>query len=147
MAALTDIPRHLREGATVMFTTWCSVDANPWLALAKDAALELLPQPGDDAQTCGPGPFSMASENVVRGQLQSEGYDTVEMHLSREPVCVGADLVSAVAFQLVLRPAGEIVREAGEAGERLRPELAQRLSAALRPMKRLGALCLIPAHG
>ncbi len=92
MAALTDIPRHLREGATVMFTTWCSVDANPWLALAKDAALELLPQPGDDAQTCGPGPFSMASENVVRGQLQSEGYDTVEMHLSREPVCVGADL-------------------------------------------------------
>ena len=133
VAGLANIRRQLREGATVMFTTWCSVDDNPWLALAKDAALESLPRPGDDAQTCGPGPFSMASERLVRGQLQSAGYDNVEMHLSREPVCVGADLASAVAFQLALGPAGEIVREAGEAGERLRPELEQRLSAALRP--------------
>lgn len=41
------------------------------------------------------------------------------------------DLDEAVAFQLALGPAGEIVREAGALGERTLPELQRALRAML----------------
>lgn len=133
VAALANIRRNLRDGGTAVFTTWRSIQDNPWAALAKDAVLDLLPPPGDDAETCGPGPFSMASETVVRGQLEAAGYRSVELQESRQPLCAGADLASAVEFQLSLGPVGEIVREARDAGERLRPQVEQRLAETLRP--------------
>ena len=39
---------------------WRGIKDNPWLGSAKDVVLRFLPPPGENAQTCGPGPFSMA---------------------------------------------------------------------------------------
>jgi hypothetical protein len=45
---------------------------------------------------------------------------------------IGRDLDEAVQFALELGPAGEIVRLAGEEGERLRPQVLEALRDALR---------------
>jgi hypothetical protein len=37
----------------------------PVFGMPKRVVLEFLPPPGEDAATCGPGPFSMASPDVV----------------------------------------------------------------------------------
>ena len=44
---------------------------------------------------------------------------------------VGSSPDDAVAFQMALGPAGEIVREAGELAERQRPEIEAALKAEL----------------
>ena len=37
--------------------------------LPKQVVLGFLPPPGDDARTCGPGPFSMANQEMVTRQM------------------------------------------------------------------------------
>ena len=131
VAGLANLRESLRDAGVAVFTTWRGVEENPWLGLAKDAALELLPRPGDDARTCGPGPFSMAEESVLRAQLKAAGFRSVVLERSDEPVSLGDDLEQAIAFQLALGPAGEIVREAGELGERYGSRLERRVEELL----------------
>ncbi|HET9764288.1 MAG TPA: class I SAM-dependent methyltransferase, partial [Casimicrobiaceae bacterium] len=61
VAAMRNILSALKPGAQLMFITWRAIAENPWMDVPKKIALEYLPPPGEDAQTCGPGPFSMAS--------------------------------------------------------------------------------------
>ncbi len=60
VAAMRNIRRSLRPGGELMFIVWRTIDDNPWLGLPKQVVLEFLEPPGEDARTCGPGPFSMA---------------------------------------------------------------------------------------
>ena len=45
---------------------WRRREENPWLIAARDVVRRFLPAPGADALTCGPGPFSMADEDMTR---------------------------------------------------------------------------------
>ena len=58
VAGLRNMRKALRPGGKMVHIVWRNRADNPWLSMAKDIVLEFLPQPGDDAQTCGPGPFS-----------------------------------------------------------------------------------------
>ncbi len=104
---------------------------NPWLSVAKDVVLKFLPPPGEDAQTCGPGPFSMANEEMVRGMMRAAGYEEIEFRRVDAQVLVGNDVQDAIDFQLALGPAGEVFREAGEEGENKRAEIEAALSEAI----------------
>lgn len=131
VAAMRNVRSALKPGGRLVFITWRTIDDNPWLGVPKKVALGFLPPPGDDAATCGPGPFSMANPDVVTAQLKAAGF--VDVHFTRTdgPVMVGRDVEQAMAFQLALGPAGEIVREAGAEAERRKSEIEAALRAEL----------------
>ena len=133
VAALRNVRAALVPGGELMFIVWRTLADNPWMGIPKDTVLRFLPPPGDDAQTCGPGPFSMASPDVVRGQLRAAGFESVEMTRNDGPVMVGRDVEQAMQFQLALGPAGEIYREAGAAAEARKGEIEDALRAAIAP--------------
>ena len=131
VAAMRNLRTALKPGATLMFIVWRTLADNAWLRVPKEVALGHLPPPGDDAQTCGPGPFSMASPEVVTAQLKAAGFVDARFERLDGPVRVGSSVDEAVAFQLAIGPAGEIVREAGAFAEARRGEIVQALKDAL----------------
>ena len=62
VAAMRNMRRALKPGGRFTHIVWRRIDDNPWLGAAKEVALRHLPRPGEDARTCGPGPFSMADQ-------------------------------------------------------------------------------------
>jgi hypothetical protein len=78
---------------------WRERADNPWLSMAKDVVLLfLLPPPGDEAQTCGPGPFSMSDAVVARAMMKSAGYEQIELRRVDAPVLVGKDVKDAISL-------------------------------------------------
>ena len=71
--ALRNANRALKPGGKVCLIVWRTLADNPCWGAAKEIALRHLPPPGDSASTCGPGPFSMASEETDRAMLQAAG--------------------------------------------------------------------------
>jgi hypothetical protein len=74
------------------------------VAFAPHVVLRYLPPPGENAQTCGPGPFSMADTGVVTKQLEIAGYKDIKFEQVDAKVFVGKDLDDAVGFQLAIGP-------------------------------------------
>lgn len=135
VAGLRNMRKALRPGGRMVHIVWRDRADNPWLSMAKDVVLRYLPQPGEDAQTCGPGPFSMANESMVRGMMASAGYEDIEFRRVDAPVLVGQNVEDAIAFQLALGPAGEVFREAGEEAEAKRQEIEVALAEAIHQQK------------
>ncbi|MDR5866147.1 class I SAM-dependent methyltransferase [Halomonas koreensis] len=140
--AMRNIFRALKPGGELMFIVWRDIEANPWLGLPKQVVLDFLPPPGEEARTCGPGPFSMANPEVVRQQLESAGFEDIGFDRNDGPVEVGRSVEEAMRFQLALGPAGEVFREAGELAERQRPEIEAALREALAPFERDGRIVM-----
>jgi len=135
VAGLRNMRKALRPGGRMVHIVWRDRADNPWLSMAKDVVLRFLPPPGPEALTCGPGPFSMSNETVVRAMMTSAGYDEIEFRRVDAPVLVGKDVKDAIAFQLAIGPAGEVFREAGAAAERKREEIEAALGEAIMRQK------------
>jgi len=133
VAAMRNIRTALRPGGELKFIVWRTIDDNPWLGMGKQIVLQYLDPPGDDARTCGPGPFSMSNPEQVSKQLEIAGFEDMEFERNDGPVTVGESVRNAVNFQLALGPAGEIVREAGEQAEQQRDRIEAALSEAFEP--------------
>ncbi|MCG2582267.1 MAG: class I SAM-dependent methyltransferase [Marinobacter sp.] len=129
--AMKNIRRALRPEGELIFIVWRSSDFNPWLGMAKEVVLRYLPEPGEGARSCGPGPFSMASTEVVSKQLEIAGFRDINFEQLDGPVTVGNSVQDAINFQLAIGPAGEVFREAGELAEQQRPEIEEALREAL----------------
>jgi SAM-dependent methyltransferase len=136
VAGLRNMRASLKPGGTMTMIVWRGIGDNPWLGSAKQVVLEYLPPPGGNAQTCGPGPFSMADPGVVTKQLEIAGYNDVRFEQIDAQVFVGKDVDDAVAFQLAIGPAGEVYREAGKLGEQRHDEIAQALKTELTKYQR-----------
>jgi ubiquinone/menaquinone biosynthesis C-methylase UbiE len=135
VAGLRNMRRALRPGGRMVHIVWRNRADNPWLSMAKDVVLRFLPEPGADALTCGPGPFSMSNEETVRGMMKAAGYEQVELKRVDAPVLVGKDVEDAMAFQLAIGPAGEVFREAGAEAERKRDQIEAALAEAINAQK------------
>ena len=137
VAGLRNMRRALRPDGTMTMIVWRTRGDNPWLTLSKEVVLRYLPPVKEQAATCGPGPFSMADTEVVTKQLQIAGYTDVKFERVDADVMVGRDIDEAVAFQLAIGPAGEVVREAGAEAKRRHHEmvagLTEELSQFVRP--------------
>jgi ubiquinone/menaquinone biosynthesis C-methylase UbiE len=131
VAGLRNMRSALRPGGTMTMIVWRTIDDNPWLGLPKRIVLQFLPPPGEDARTCGPGPFSMADPEMVTKQLEIAGYSGIEFERIDAPLMVGNDPDDAVQFQLALGPAGEVYREAGARAVERHDEIAAALRAEL----------------
>jgi ubiquinone/menaquinone biosynthesis C-methylase UbiE len=136
VAGLRNMRATLKPGGVMTMVVWRGIKDNPWLGHAKDIVLKYLPPPGDNALTCGPGPFSMADTGVVTKQLEIAGYKDIQFEQIDAELFVGNDVDDAVAFQLAIGPAGEVYREAGELGERRHAEIAAALKAELAKYQR-----------
>jgi ubiquinone/menaquinone biosynthesis C-methylase UbiE len=131
VAGLRNMRASLKPGGVMTMIVWRGIKDNPWLGHAKEIVLQHLPPPGDNAQTCGPGPFSMADTTVVTKQLEIAGYNDIEFEQIDAQVFVGKDLDDAIGFQLSIGPAGEVYREAGKLAEQRHDEIAKALKTAL----------------
>lgn len=131
VAGLRNMRSALRPGGRMVHIVWRAPADNPALSMAKDIVLRHLPTPGEDARTCGPGPFSMSDEATVRKMMEVAGYTDVNFERVDAPIRVGDDVEDAIAFQLSIGPAGEVFREAGELAERKRPEIETALAKAI----------------
>ena len=135
VAGLRNMRSALKPGGVVTHIVWRTSSDNPWLSMAKDIVLRFLPPPGEDAQTCGPGPFSMAGQDMVTGMMKSAGYKNIKFERVDAPVLVGRTVRDAIGFQLAIGPAGEVFREAGDEAEAKRDQIEAALAEAIDEQK------------
>lgn len=136
--ALRNVRAALVPGGRLCMVVWRSKAANEALSIAEQAVIALLGEEHDkrDQVTCGPGPFSMASADVVSDQLVAAGFRAIALERSDADLRIGDSLDAAVDFSLTLGPAGERVRLAGEQAIARLPELKAAVRAALAPFAR-----------
>jgi ubiquinone/menaquinone biosynthesis C-methylase UbiE len=128
--ALRRMRLALKPGGQMTHIVWRRREDNPAWQAAKDIALNHLPPPGEDADTCGPGPFSMGDQEMVAGMMKSAGYDDISFTRVDEKVMVGTTPEECIEFALAIGPAGEVFREAGEElAEAKRPEIEAEMRA------------------
>ncbi len=133
-AALRNIRRALKPGATLTQIVWRRREDNLWLHEAELRVREIVPvvsHEETDQVHCGPGPFSMSGPDMVSAMMQSAGFRSVNFERFDTDICIGRNLDDAVDFAMQLGPAGEIIRLAGAEGERLRPQVDAALHEAL----------------
>ena len=130
-AALRNVRKSLVPGGSIKLIVWRRREDNPWLFAAESCVRQLVPVVAhqDTNQVhCGPGPFSMSGPDTVSEMLRSAGYTRICFERCDLDICIGRDLNEAVEFAMALGPAGEILRLAGDEGEKRKPSV----SAALR---------------
>lgn len=135
VAGMRNMRLALKPGGRMVHIVWRTPSDNPWISMAKEVVLRYLPPPGDGGQTCGPGPFSMANEEMVTGMMRSAGFEDIEFKRVDAQVLVGKSVKDAVDFQLALGPAGEIFREAGQEAEEKRDVIEAALAEAITAQK------------
>jgi SAM-dependent methyltransferase len=131
VAGLRNMRTALKPGGRMMLLVWRTIDDNPWFGIPKETVLKFLPPPGEGARTCGPGPLSMANQEMVTKQLEIAGYDDIAFQRIDSPVTVGRDAEDAMEFQLSLGPAGEVFREAGDEAAQKEAEIRSALREEL----------------
>ena len=137
-AALRNVRRALAPGGELMMIVWRRREDNPWLHEAERRVKAIVPVPSQETDQvhCGPGPFSMASADLVSELLQGAGFDHVSFERFDADICIGRDLDEAVEFAMALGPAGEIIRLAGEEGVRRRAQVQRELFKTFSTMVR-----------
>lgn len=135
-AAMRNIRRALKPGGTFTQIVWRRREENPWLHEAELRVREIVPvvaHEDTDQVHCGPGPFSMAGPDMVSTMLKSAGFERIAFERYDCDICIGRDLPDAIEFAMALGPAGEIIRLAGEEGEKRKPQVVAALQEALTP--------------
>ena len=133
-AALRNIRRALRPGGTFTQVVWRKREDNPWLFEAELCVRGIVPVLSHEEAGqvhCGPGPFSMAGPDMVSSMMTAAGFRGISFERFDTDICIGRDLEDAVEFAMALGPAGEIIRLAGEEGERLKPRVIEALRTTL----------------
>ena len=135
-AALGNIRKSLKPGGKLLQVVWRKREDNPWLFEAEQRVKEIVPvisHEETDEVHCGPGPFSMADADMMSAIMRAAGYDQVTFERFDTDIFIGKDVEDAIEFAIALGPAGEIIRLAGDEGERLKPEVIAALREVLTP--------------
>jgi ubiquinone/menaquinone biosynthesis C-methylase UbiE len=133
-AAMRNVRKALKPGGLFAQIVWRKREDNPWLHDAELKVRELVPVVShEDTQEvhCGPGPFSMSGPDMVSSMLKGVGFDRIRFERFDADICIGRDLDDAVEFAMALGPAGEIIRLAGDEGEKRKPQVAKALRETL----------------
>jgi ubiquinone/menaquinone biosynthesis C-methylase UbiE len=132
--ALRNIRRSLAPGGELAMIVWRKREDNPWIHEAEVRVKEIVPVVSheDTSQVhCGPGPFSMAGPDMVSDMLRIAGYDRIAFERYDADICIGRTLEDAVEFAMALGPAGEIIRLAGDEGQKRKPQVVSALRETL----------------
>lgn len=135
--ALRNVRKAIQPGGRLCVVVWRKREANECFHVAEAIVKDLLGEPPkQDQVTCGPGPFSMSSTDVVGDQLVAAGWTDIAFERSDASIQIGKDLDEAIQFALALGPAGEIVRLSGEAAVARQGEITRALQDGLQPFLR-----------
>ena len=132
VAALRNVREALVPGGLLNMVVWRRKLDNEFMHRAELVVAEYLEEPEEsDAPRCGPGPFSMANADTVTDVLKHAGYEDIRLARQDLPYKIGNDLEHAVAFNMALGPAAEVLRMWGDRVDEIRPKIAADLRAAL----------------
>ena len=128
VAAFRNVRRALVPGGIFTMVVWRSKSENPFLSEAEQRVLEIVPHPEKgDKVTCGPGPFSMASPDLVSAQLLKAGFQRPCFERFDAEISIGQTVDEAVDLAMEIGPAGEILRLAGADADRYRADVIRTL--------------------
>jgi SAM-dependent methyltransferase len=137
VAALRNVREAMAPGGRMCIVVWRRKLDNPWLRRAEEVANRHLEEPDEtDEPTCGPGPFSMADADTVSSQLLIAGFDEPTFTRFDRPMKLGDHLDQAVALNMSLGPAGELIRLAADEADRIRPTLEREIREVLADFER-----------
>lgn len=139
--ALRNAHKALKPGGKLCLIVWRTIADNPCWGMAKDIALKHLPPPGDNAATCGPGPFALADEETTKAMLNAAGFENIILFKRNDAeVCIGTSMEEAIDFQILVGPSGEIIREANELGQEKLPQIREDMKSSMTPHQRDGGV-------
>jgi SAM-dependent methyltransferase len=146
VTALRNVREALAPGGLLNIVVWRRKLDNEFMHRAEQIVDEYLEEPEEyDVPRCGPGPFSMANADTVSDVLKHAGYEDIRFARQDLPYKIGNDLEHAVAFNMALGPAAEVLRMWGDRVDDLRPRIAADLRAALSDYVVDGGAVLAPA--
>jgi len=132
VAALRNVLGALKPGGRLVMVVWRRREDNDWMYRAQQVVEALVPRNEEsDEPTCGPGPFSMANADTVSEILKFAGFEDIALHRCDLDVLFGTDVDEAIAVNLAIGPAGELMRLAGDSAAPLLPRIDAELRAAL----------------
>ncbi len=127
--AMRAIRGALRPGGRLAKVCWRRKDESQLWAETERVVQRFLARPEEyEADTCGPGPFSMGNPETCRGILQAAGFEQIELHPHDFDYFMGKDTDEAIDALLAIGPGAELIRLNGEDGESRRPEIAEALA-------------------
>lgn len=130
--ALSNLRAALRPGARLGAVVWGPFEENTWASVP----LQLLRRrlPGPERPASGPGPFGLSDPQGLAALLEGAGF--VQARIER------MEMVKRTEPSVLLQagPVAAVLREAGDAGERLRPALEAEVAEALKDGVRSVAL-------
>jgi len=141
---MRNIRKVLKPDGELTMIVWRRREENPWLYDAELHVREIVPvvsHEDTDAVHCGPGPFAMAGPDLVSTLLRSAGHEHIGFERFDADICIGTDVDEAIEFAMALGPAGEIIRLAGEDGEKRKKDAAAALRDMLSPYARDSGVC------
>ena len=132
VAALRNVREALAPDGVLNMVVWRRKLDNEMMHRAEQVVDEYLDEPEEsEAPRCGPGPFSMANADTVTDVLVHAGFRDIRLVRQDLPYRIGNDLDQAVAFNMDLGPAAEVLRMWGGRIDEIRPKIAADLRAAL----------------
>lgn len=127
--ALRAIRGALRPGGVLRAACWRRKAENPFMAETEQVVQRFLTRPEEyDADTCGPGPFSMGNPETARGVHEAAGFEQIELHRHDIDYYMGESMEEAISAALAVGPGAELIRLCGDEGERRRPEIEAALA-------------------
>lgn len=139
-ASFANLTRNLRPGGRVLFVCWREFSENDWVRLPFDTIRDLVPE-ATPPTPHAPGPFALADGVRLAGILSRAGLAEVRLERLDFPVCL-SDTGGAAEAADLLTQIGPTGAALAEATAEVRAIAAQRLTAALAPHERGGAVRL-----
>jgi SAM-dependent methyltransferase len=145
--ALRNIRGALRPGARLVAVVWRRKLDNEWLHRAEQVVEQYLEEPEEPEDVrCGPGPFSMANSDTVSEQLQIAGFEGPTFTRCDLAIKIGDDVEHALAFNMAIGPAAELLRICPAAEvDRLRPKLQNEIREVLADYVQADGTVMAPA--
>lgn len=127
--AMRAIRGALKPGGGLRKICWRRKEESQFWAETEQVVQRFLSRPEEyDADTCGPGPFSLGNPDTCRGILEAAGFEDAELHRRDFDYFMGKDMDEAIDALLAIGPGAELIRLNGEHGESLRPQIAEALA-------------------
>lgn len=127
--AMRAVRGALKPGGELHKICWRRKEESPIWAETEQVVKRFLSRPEEyEADTCGPGPFSLGNPDTCRGILEAAGFADIELRQRDFDYFVGKDMDEAIDALLAIGPGAELIRLNGEHGEKRRPEIAEALA-------------------
>jgi ubiquinone/menaquinone biosynthesis C-methylase UbiE len=144
--AMRAIRAALKPGAQLCKICWRRKVESPFWVETEEVVLRFLSRPEEyEADTCGPGPFSLGNPDTCRGILEAAGFTEIDLHQYDFGYRMGRDMDEALEAMLALGPGAELIRLNGDYGESRRGEIAEALAEHYAPWQQPDGSVVGPA--